>query len=77
MSESLGARELILALAIVLLWAVAPFLLSGRPGRQWTKTAAARAYLDRLFGPARRPLAELIRPKTAIRGEELLSKEDM
>jgi hypothetical protein len=44
--------ELILVAAIVLMLAVAPFLFARGHRRQLTETAAARAYLDGLFGPA-------------------------
>jgi len=66
--------ELILVAAIVLMLAVAPFLFARGHTRQLTETAAARAYLDGLFGPAP---AQLIRPMVAIRGRVLLSKEDV
>ena len=55
--------ETILVATILLLLAATPLLFSRGHVRQWTETAAARAYLDRLFGPAR--------------DQVLLSKEDM
>jgi hypothetical protein len=51
-----GIPELILVASIVLMLAVAPFLFARGHGRERTETAAARVYLDRLFGPARREL---------------------
>ena len=52
----MGTPELILVAAIVLMLAVAPFLFARGHRRQLTETAAARAYLDGLFGPAPRAL---------------------
>ena len=80
----LGGPELILVAAIVLLLAVAPRLFARDHGR-WTETAAARAYLDRLLGPAPPlflALGELpglrvqpIRSMVATRGQVLRARE--
>jgi hypothetical protein len=54
----LDVIETILVATILLLLAVTPLLFSRGHVRQWTETAAARAYLDRLFGPAPRGSGE-------------------
>jgi hypothetical protein len=65
----MGIPELILAAAIVLLLTVAPFLFARGHGQKQTETTAARAYLDRLFGPARRaslPTVSVVPPLAAV-----------